>query len=232
MGAKMATHSEISAARLAILTSHETNLSLCAPFLTVLPVTGASVSVLATPAALSTMCATDDFAASLDELQFDLGEGPGWDALRSRQPVLDSQFAVDGHVRWPLFGAAASGSILRGIYAFPLAVGSLELGAIGLYSTAPTVLSDSEIAGASALAETVSWQVLRRIVSDDEPVEESSYSRREIHQATGMVLAQLDVSAEDAILLLRAHAFSSGRSVKEIANDVVERRLIFEAEEQ
>lgn len=228
----MATYDEITAARLAILTSHETSVTLCAPFLTVLPVSGASVSVLATPAALSTMCATDDFAAYLDELQFDLGEGPGWEALRSRRPVLESDFVIHGSTRWPHFGAALSGSVLRGMYAFPLAVGSLELGAVGLYSTKPMVLSESEIAGATAMAETVSWQVLRRIVTDEEPAEDSPYSRREIHQATGMVLAQLDVSAEDAILLLRAHAFSSGRSVKEIANDVVERRLIFEAEEQ
>jgi hypothetical protein len=228
----MATHDEISAARLAILTSHETRVSLCAPFLTVLPVTGASVSVLATPAALSTMCATDDFAAYLDELQFDLGEGPCWDALRLREPVVESAFSTHGASRWPLFGNALNGSALRGLYAFPLAVGSLELGAIDLYSTSPVMLSDSELAGARTLAETVSWQVLRRIVTDEEPVEESPYSRREIHQATGMVLAQLDVSAEDAILLLRAHAFSSGRSVREIANDVVERRLIFDAEEQ
>lgn len=228
----MATRDEISAARRAILTSYETNLSLCAPFLTVLPVTGASVSILATPAGLSTMCATDDLAAHLDELQFDLGEGPGWDALRSREPVLHNDFARDGTARWPLFGTAASALTLAGLYAFPLAVGSLELGAIGLYTTTPTVLTGSEIAGASAMAETASWQVLRRIVTDDEPVESAPYSRREIHQATGMVLAQLDVSAEDAILLLRAHAFSSGRSVREIANDVVERRIIFEAEEQ
>jgi hypothetical protein len=54
-----------------------------------------------------------------------------------------------------------------------------------------------------------------------------SRSRREVHQATGMILVQLGISADEASLLLRAHAFSSGRSVKEVANDVVERRLDF-----
>lgn len=34
-------------------------------------------------------------------------------------------------------------------------------------------------------------------------------SRATVHQATGMVVAQLGVSAEDALALLRAHAFSS-----------------------
>jgi hypothetical protein len=40
-----------------------------------------------------------------------------------------------------------------------------------------------------------------------------------------MIIAQLDVTAEDASLLLRAYAFSSGRTVREVANDMVERRL-------
>lgn len=228
----MSTHDEFNAARLAIITSHESRSSLCAPFLAVLPVTGASVSMLATPVALSTMCATDDFAAYLDELQFDLGEGPSWDALSSREPVIDNDFDGEGHTRWPLFRAAVTGGIVHGIYAFPLAVGGLELGAIDLYSSLPTALSESEIAGATAMAEVTSWEVLRRIVADDEPEPETPYSRREVHQATGMVLVQLDITAEDAILLMRAHAFSSGRSVREIANDVVECRLVFEVGEQ
>jgi hypothetical protein len=41
---------------------------------------------------------------------------------------------------------------------------------------------------------------------------ESISSRREIHQATGMVLAQLNIAVDDAALLLRAHAFASGRT--------------------
>jgi len=117
------------------------------------------------------------------------------------------------------------------MFAFPLAVGTLDLGAVGLYSSMPTALSECEIASASVLAETVSWQLLRRIVTDEESAADSPYSRREIHQATGMVLAQLNVTADDALLLLRAHAFSSGRSVREIANDVVERRIVFGVEE-
>ena len=100
-----------------------------------------------------------------------------------------------------------------------------------LLSEADGQLSRENIADATTLARATAWQVLRRILADDDPEPENSYSRREVHQATGMVLAQLDVTADDAILLLRAHAFSSGRSVREIANEVVERRLEFESDE-
>jgi hypothetical protein len=226
----MTSREAFAAARRAITYSWELKTSLCAPFLATLPVTGASVSVLSTPAAQTTMFASDDTAAFLDELQFDLGEGPGWEAMASRRPVFDGD--VDGtDPRWPLFTDAVPRHLVRGIFAFPLVVGQLEIGAVDLYSNVPRQLSLENIADATTLARATAWQVLRRILADDDPEPENSYSRREVHQATGMVLAQLDVTADDAILLLRAHAFSSGRSVREIANEVVERRLEFESDE-
>lgn len=46
-----------------------------------------------------------------------------------------------------------------------------------------------------------------------------------IHQATGMVSAHLAVPLPQALLRLRAHAYSSGRPLTEVAKDIVERRL-------
>ena len=51
--------------------------------------------------------------------------------------------------------------------------------------------------------------------------------RREVHQATGMVLVQLNTTATDAFLRLRSHAFASGRTVQDVAHDVVTRQLDF-----
>jgi hypothetical protein len=56
-------------------------------------------------------------------------------------------------------------------------------------------------------------------------LEASGNFRFVVHQATGMVAAQLDVPVDDALLLLRAHAFASGRNVTDVARDVVDRRL-------
>ena len=51
--------------------------------------------------------------------------------------------------------------------------------------------------------------------------------RAEVHQATGMILAQLDVPVHDAFVRLRAHAFAARRPVADVARDVVARRLVF-----
>jgi AmiR/NasT family two-component response regulator len=45
-----------------------------------------------------------------------------------------------------------------------------------------------------------------------------------------MILAQAGTSARDALLLMRAHAFARGRTVREVARDVVNRTLDFTPE--
>ena len=53
-------------------------------------------------------------------------------------------------------------------------------------------------------------------------------SRARVHQATGMVVAQLHISPDDALALLRAHAFAHDSTLAAIAATVVqERRLDF-----
>ena len=47
------------------------------------------------------------------------------------------------------------------------------------------------------------------------------------HQAAGMVAAQLDVSVGQALVRLRAYAFGNERALKDVADDVVARRLRF-----
>jgi AmiR/NasT family two-component response regulator len=51
--------------------------------------------------------------------------------------------------------------------------------------------------------------------------------RAEVHQATGMILAQLGVPAQEAFVRLRAHAFATRRPLDDVARDVVARLLVF-----
>jgi hypothetical protein len=54
------------------------------------------------------------------------------------------------------------------------------------------------------------------------------HSRRVIHQATGMVLAQLDLSAADARLVIEGHAFATGATVMDVAQRIVDRDLVLD----
>ena len=205
--------------------------SLCRPFLRVLPITGAAVSTLGAPFGTETLCASDSHAARIDELQFDLGEGPCWDALATRRPVLAPDLHGTVPSSWPVFLQAIGDAPVGALYAFPLALGSLEIGAVDLYAERPGTLSEAQITDALALAGMVALQVLRRTLSAQPVTEDAEagdgYSRRVVHQATGMILAQLGLSAADALLVIRGHAFSHERSVREVAADIVARRLEF-----
>lgn len=202
----------------------------CRPFVELFPVTGASVSTIGSFLGSETLSASDDVAARLDELQFDLGEGPCWDALRSGRAVLEPDFARTSATRWPALEAAMSDVDLRSVFAFPLAIGPLRIGAVDLYSLERVALDGKQAKQADAMAEVVGRHVLRQAlgaVGRDYDVNGNAYSRRVVHQATGMVLAQLGISADDARLVIQGHAFAASRSMMEVAQDILDGRLDF-----
>lgn len=213
--------------------SDSNGVTLCTPYLTELPITGAAISVFG-GAVQETVCCSDDLARRLDELQFELGEGPRWEAASSRAPVLIPDTADDGHTRWPVFGNAVRATEVKAMFVYPLILGAIDIGVVELYRTRPGGLSGANLAAAAVLTDQTAWRLLRRMLAREPGHEESfggnegtSLSRREIHQATGMVLAQANINATDALLLLRGYAFAEGLSLKEVAVAVIDRRLDF-----
>ncbi|MGG7463289.1 ANTAR domain-containing protein [Plantibacter sp. YIM 135347] len=112
--------------------------------------------------------------------------------------------------------------------AFPLAVGALDVGAVTLYTRSSRQLTEAELGTAETLAGLAALQVLRHAMRHRDDIDDDAlFSRREVHQATGMVISQLSVSATDALLLLRARAFASDQPVRAVAADVLARRITF-----
>lgn len=203
--------------------------ALCSRFVELLPITGVSISAIGAPGH-STIGASDTVAARVEELQFELGEGPHWEALSSGQAVLVPDVAENGH-SWPVFGAAVLELGVGALFAFPLAMGAVTVGVVDMYRSAPGQLDADALRTARSLAASTAGTVLRlaaRSASEDAPpgalVPEL---RRVVHQATGMILAQLGVSATEAFSRLQAHAFSTGESVESVAHRVVTRELSF-----
>jgi hypothetical protein len=203
--------------------------SMADPFARLLPVTGSAVSTVGELLGSETLAASDALAADIDELQFDLGEGPSWEASRVSRPVLTGDLR-GALTTWPVFAPAAVSRGVRAIFAFPLSIGPLRFGAVDLYSTTSLELDGTDLDVATLLAGTVARRVLHRALADLASPDEtgsSPFSRRVVQQATGMVLAQLDISAEDAKLVMQGHAFANGQTMMEVAERLVERRLRF-----
>lgn len=207
------------------------SVDLCAGFLTELPVTGAAMSIFVGTANETRMGATDDCAIALDEAQFSVGEGPRWDATRTRTPVIvpDTHTA---HLTWPALGTALADAGAAAVFALPMLVGAVNIGVVELYHTRPGPLSPSVLLHALALTGKASWALMHSILDEGRrgsgvTPESEPLTRREIHQATGMILVQANVSAAEALLLLRAHAFAHEQTLEEAARAVISRRIAF-----
>jgi hypothetical protein len=206
--------------------------SLWSPFLSSLPVSGASISILDDARRQSTIGTSDSLAAQLDELQFDLGEGPRWECLTTGRPVLVPQFDGSSGANWPMFDSAVRDLDVGALFAFPLHLGAAVVGVVDMYRSTPGKLDTAAIARATAIADGIALRAVRLAVggadndrSLDTP--RNPAMRREVHQATGMILFQLDTTATEAFSRLRAYAFSSGRSMLEVSRDVLARRIDF-----
>jgi ANTAR domain-containing protein/GAF domain-containing protein len=209
-------------------------------------VDGAAVSALTASVNRETLAATDTTAALLEDLQFTLGEGACLQAATTGRAVLVPDLHIpESTVRWPVFAAAvAEQTEVRALFALPLQLGTINLGVLDLYRTTPGPLVGAELRDVVAATDATTLLMLGaqlRTEADrylpggrDGPAEDRDDGlwddRAEVHQATGMILVQLDVPAQDAFVRLRAHAFAHRRPVAEVARDVVAGRLVFTEE--
>jgi ANTAR domain len=209
---------------------------VCAAVVPGVQVTGAWLSAALDAQAGHLMQVTDEVSRQLAELQLTLGEGPLFDASVSGGPVLASDLA-DGEswARWPVFAPAARQAGAAAVFVFPLVVGAIRAGVLGLYRDRPGSLSDFQLGDALTFADTATMLLLdgqdgagRATWPGDgpggQPTGLASY-RAEIDQATGMLTEQLGVNITDAFVRLRAYAYVNDLQLADVARDIVARRL-------
>ena len=206
---------------------------LCGPFLRALPVSGVSVTVMTASGVRMTLCSSGVIAARIDELQFELGEGPQSSVARSGQIVMIPDVASGGHDEWPVLGAALGELPVGAIFCVPIQMGAVTVGVATLYSERPSTLDHHQQATALAISSAIAGGAVQQAMMSaiDEVAVESAAApalRREVHQATGIVLVQLDTTATVAYARLQAYAFANGRTVQTVARDVVAGALTFE----
>ena len=182
---------------------------------------------------LGSVCTANGVSALLEDLQYTLGEGPCVDAYHLDRPVLEPDLADPATPRWLGFSGPALDAGVRAIFGFPLGVGSVRMGALNLYSDRPGPLSDDQHADALVMADVAAEAVLAMQAAESTgalafELEENANFQYVVHQAAGMVSAQLEVTIVQALVRLRAYAFGNQRLLAEVAADVVARRLRFD----
>ncbi len=208
---------------------------LCQVCVEVTGMSGAGIMLMSNDVPRGAVCATDDVSALIEDLQFGLGEGPCVDAFHLDAPVLEPDLAAPVTPRWLGFTGPAVEAGARAVFGFPLQLGAVRLGALNLYRTEPGPLTDDQHADALVMAD-IAAQALLVLQADAPPgqlaasLEEGSDFQHVVHQASGMVSVQLEVTVGEALVRLRAHAFGNDRPLVEVARDVVARQLRFDAQ--
>jgi hypothetical protein len=204
-------------------------VALCRHGAEALNVDGVSVGLVTLAGYRSSLCATDDISARIEELQVSLGEGPCVDAWSNGLPVQAPDLTAVSSERWPAFTPAACEAGAAAIFSVPLSVGTTRLGALDVYRRTPGEVTEADLHRQVELGEAVTRALLAPQADGGGLGAYDSHDHGvELFQASGMVSVQLDVSVDEAMARLRAYAFATDRTMRDVARDVVARRLRLE----
>jgi hypothetical protein len=196
-----------------------------------LAASGCAVTLMARPPSVEVLAVAGRNADLIAELQFALGEGPCLDAFLGCAPTFAVDLAhQDG--RWPVFSSRAAQLGVLAEFSLPLQLGAAPVGVLDMSREKPGMISEEHLADALAAAEVATDAVLllQGSTAGSELatlLEPAGLDRMVVHQATGMIAAQLDISIADALATLRAAAFEAGRPLTEVAVDIMNRRITF-----
>jgi hypothetical protein len=206
---------------------------LCEVCAEVTSMSGAGIMLMSADVAQGSLCTSNPMSDLIEQLQYALGEGPCVDAYNQDSPVFEPDLVDPETTRWLAFAPAAVAGGVRAVFGFPLQVGSVRLGALNLCRDRAGPLSDDQHADALVMADIAAQAVL--VMQGNEPGNELASElgagadfHYVVHQASGMVAAQLGVSVRDALVRLRAYAFGNDRSLTDVAKGVVDRKIRFD----
>jgi hypothetical protein len=210
--------------------------ALCVACVDLLGVDGAAISMIDGGFSHGTFGASSESSRRLDEYQFTFGEGPCLDAAAAQEVVQAPDLDSPHEVRWPAFTGAVLGDGIQAVFALPIRITSICVGALDLFRKGPGPLSKDRLAGGLLAAGLASLPLMDLIAStkgnpvdDEDPwVQLAGLDRVEVYQATGMLISQLDVDASEALMRLRAHAIASNQTASQVAMAILDRRLVLE----
>ena len=193
-------------------------------------VNGAGIMLMSGDVPRGSLCASDEVSQLIEDLQFTLGEGPCVDAYQQDVVVAEPDLADPGAPRWLAFTPLALDAGVRAVFGFPLRAGSVRLGAMNLYRDQPGPLSADQHADALVVAAVTARWVLEAqagappgVVAKE--LEAGADFHFAVHNAAGIVSVQLGISVAEALIRLRAFAFSNNRLLAEVARDIIAHTL-------
>jgi GAF domain-containing protein len=193
--------------------------------LTLPDVAEASVTVLQGASAY-TPAYTGDLASALDELQYQFGHGPC--LLAASAVTIESVSDMTTETRWPDWTAGALQAGARSSLSIALPINQTVSAALNLYAITANAFDDSDIAVAQSLAGYASLATAKSHVDNAKTtlsrhIDAVMDSEVIIEQAKGITMVDRQCTAQEALDILTATAKDTGRTVRDVAQAVVDR---------
>jgi GAF domain-containing protein len=171
-----------------------------------------------------TVACSDPLAARVDELQYELGDGPCLQAMRDGQVARIDNTA--DKARWPEFEAQAAAHGIRSCLALPLNADGRPVGALNLYARSVAAFGPAETQRAADFAQNASGALALavRLASHAALIDQlrsSLASRTVIDQALGIIMARERCTQDRAFAILRSASQNSNVKLRDIASAVV-----------
>ncbi len=171
-----------------------------------------------------TVACSHELAADVDELQYELGDGPCLESMRSGTRVRIEDTAAE--TRWPGFCERAAQLGVRSTLSLPLTADGEPAGALNLYAPVTAGFGEAETRRAAQFAEHGSGALalasrLASYASLTGQLRASLASRAVIDQAVGVIMAQERCSQAKAFGILRTASQHRNIKVRELAREII-----------
>jgi GAF domain-containing protein len=166
---------------------------------------------------------TDDFTLQVDSYQYESGEGPCVETVRTGRPNRIDRMADER--RWPQFcGRAADAGVLS-VMSVPLRAGDANVGALNLYArTHPFDDHDEEIGlqfGVQAAVVLANARAYAKSQDVIDQLQRALESRDVIGQAKGIVMTREQCNPERAFEILRSLSQRRNQKLRDVAAELV-----------
>ncbi len=177
-----------------------------------------SISMTRRNGRIQTVVASDDLVRQLDDIQYELMEGPCVDAIAQRQRRISHD--LNHEDRWPAFAPRAVELGVRSQMGFDLFDDEDSIGGLNLYAERPGAFSEASVQVALLFGAQASQLLGRRM--RETQLTEALKTRQLIGQATGIVMERYQLDQERAFEFLTRVSQQGNIKLAKVAAELVE----------
>jgi hypothetical protein len=179
---------------------------------------------------LRVLASSSERMRSLELFEVQNQDGPCLDAWRTGEPISAADLTGQGGQLWTHFTPAALSAGFRSVYALPMRLREIRIGALNLFSDVAGALGDEDRTLGQAMADVASIGILQERYAHQHEVltdqlQSALNSRVIIEQAKGVLAEQGKLDMDAAFELLRSYTRQHNRRLGDVATDVISRRL-------